>query len=123
MSLINPKQIQGGGTGGGISPNQHEVLRQLIHFIDEGPADGFASGAVKIVTPVPSIFPTSIVWYTDNTLTKIIVSKTITWQGVVPITITWEVYNVDGITVAHTVIDNITYVNNIFESTRIRTIT
>jgi hypothetical protein len=123
MSLINPEQIQGGGGGGGgITPNQHETLRQLIHFISEGPGDGFASGAVKITSPSSSVFPTNIVWYTDNTQTKKIVEKIIVWQGVVPSTITWNVYLTDGVTVAHTVSDVITYTNQIFEISRSRTI-
>jgi hypothetical protein len=33
----------GGGGGSGITENQHETLRHLIHFIDNGPASGFAS--------------------------------------------------------------------------------
>jgi hypothetical protein len=105
-----------------LTPFQHQTLRQLIHFIDEGPADGFITGAYKVTLPTGSIFPTSIIWYEDNTKTKIIVSKAIVWAGIVPATITWQVYNTDGITVAHTVSDSITYVNNIFESTRTRTI-
>jgi hypothetical protein len=110
------------GTGQFLTPYEHQTLRQLIHFIDEGPGDGFISGAYKVTLPSPSVFPTSIIWYEDNTMTKIIVSKTIIWSGVVPITITWQVYNVDGVTVAHTVSDSITYTSNIFESTRTRTI-
>lgn len=110
------------GTGNFLTPFEHQTLRQLIHFIDEGPGDGFLSGAYKVTLPSPSVFPTSIIWYEDNTESKIIVSKTIVWVGVVPTTITWQVYNVDGITVAHTVSDSITYTSHIFESTRTRTI-
>lgn len=112
-----------GSSGGGITPQQHQTLRQLIHFIDEGPGDGFASGAFKEVLPAGSIFPTSIIWYLDVSKTQKLVSKTIVWSGIVPSTITWQVYNVDGVTVAHTVTDNITYVNTIFEQNRTRTIT
>lgn len=105
-----------------LTPFQHQTLRQLIHFVDEGPGDGFTTGAYKVTLPTGSIFPTSIIWYEDNTEAKIIVSKTIVWAGIVPATITWQVYNTDGVTVAHTVSDSITYVNHIFESTRTRTI-
>lgn len=101
---------------------EHETLRQLIHFIDEGPGDGFASGAYKVISPVPSLYPTSVIWYTDNTMSYKIVEKTIVWSGVVPVTITWQVYNIDGVTVAHTVSDSISYTNTIFETTRTRTI-
>lgn len=105
-----------------LSSDEHPTLRQLIHFIDEGPGDGFISGATKIISP-PGLFPTSIIWYTDNNLNKKIVEQTIIWSGIVPSTITWQVYNVDGTTVAHAVSDSITYVNSIFESSRTRTIT
>lgn len=101
----------------------HETIRQLIHFIDEGPGDGFASGAYKVISPASSIFPTNITWYFDSTMSQKIVEKTISWNGVVPITINWEVYNVDGVTVAHTISDSISYTNNIFETHRTRTIT
>lgn len=107
---------------GKLSPYDHEILRQLIHFIDEGPADGFTSGAYKETTPFGAFLPTSVIWYVDNTKTKIIVSESIVWSGIVPITITWEVYKTDGVTVAHTVSDSITYTNTIFEATRTRTI-
>ena len=124
MTRINSSQIGGGVVvGDGITSNQHETLRQLIHFIDEGPADGFASGSYKTITPNASPFPTNVTWYTDTTKNQKIIEKIIDWNGIVPITITWKVYNADGVTVAHTVIDNITYANNIFELSRTRTIT
>ena len=122
LDITIPSSSSSGG-GGGITPFQHQTLRQLIHFIDEGPGDGFASGAVKKTTPAGALLPTSIIWYLDNTLTTKLVEKTIVWTGIVPSTITWKVYNVDGVTVAHTVSDSITYVNTIFEDTRVRTIT
>lgn len=109
-------------SGGGITPFEHETLRQLIHFVDEGPGDGFASGAFKVTLPSPSVFPTSIIWYLDVAMTQKLVEKTVVWNNAVPTIITWRVYNTDGITVAHTVIDNITYTNRVFESTRVRTI-
>jgi hypothetical protein len=108
--------------GGGITESEHETLRQLIHFLSEGPGDGFASGAYKEILPSGNPFPTSIIWYTDSTKTQKIVEKTIVRTGINPTTITWLVYNTDGITVAHTVSDNISYVNNVFEASRIRTI-
>lgn len=106
-----------------LNPARHQTLRQLIHFIDEGPADGFASGAYKTVNPPGSLLPTSIIWYSDNTLSKKIVEQIILWTGIVPSTITWMVYKEDGTTVEHTVSDSITYIQNIFEITRTRTIT
>lgn len=111
--------IDGGGTG--ITADEHATLRQLIHFIDEGPGDGFASGAFKIVTGQP--FPTSIVWYTSLAMTHKLVEKLITYNvNKTPSVITWHMYAIDGATIIHTVSDSITYVNNAFETSRIRTI-
>lgn len=106
---------------GGLTVAEHETLRQLIHFIDEGPGDGFMSGAYKVIVGQP--FPTSVTWYFDNTQTQIIVQKFITYNASqFPISITWNVYNADGVTIAHSITDTITYINNAFESTRTRTI-
>lgn len=105
-----------------VTPLTHETLRQLIHFIDEGPADGFMSGAYKVISPPGILLSTSVIWYVDNTMAKKIVEQDIIWTGIVPTTITWQVYNIDGVTIAHTVSDSITYENNIFETSRTRTI-
>jgi hypothetical protein len=116
QNLIN----QGGG--GGITPTEHETLRQLIHFIDEGPGDGFASGAIKVVLPTGNPFPVYSVWYLDNTMTLKLVEKFITYNAShFPVTIHWNMYDYDGITIVHTVIDTITY-SGPFESTRVRSI-
>ena len=37
------QSIIGSGGGSGINADEHETLRQLIHFIDEGPSHGFAA--------------------------------------------------------------------------------
>src|ERR1019366_3445892 len=60
---------------GGITPTQHETLPQSIHFISDGPAHGFASGAYKEISGMP--FPSNIVWYADSTKSKKIVEKII----------------------------------------------
>lgn len=110
------------GGGGGITPQDHETLRQLIHFIDEGPGDGFASGAFKEVLPSGNPFPTSITWYLDIAKTKKLVEKFVTYNShKFPTTIHWNMYNYDGVTIVHTVIDTITY-NTAFEASRVRTI-
>src|SRR5271154_2679558 len=75
------QSLFGGGGGGGITPMEHETLRQLIHFIDEGPGDGFASGAFKVTLPTSSPFPTSIIWYLDTGETQKLVTKSIVWSG------------------------------------------
>jgi len=115
--------ISSGGGGGGITPSQHETLRQLIHFIDEGPGDGFASGAFKETLPTGNPFPTSITWYLDVGKTKKLVEKFLIYNSSkFPVTIHWNMYDTDGVTIIHTVIDTITY-STAFESTRTRAIT
>jgi hypothetical protein len=108
-------------SGTGLSEATHKVLRQLIHFIDEGPAEGFTSGAYKETLPAASIFPTSVIWWESSSKLKKIVEKTITWTGVNPTTIEWEIYDTDGSTVLATITDAISY-SGIFETTRTRTI-
>jgi len=108
------------GAGGGITAAQHEVLRQLIHFIDSGPGCGFASGAVFEATPVGP-FPTSFVWYDDAAKTKKMVELTVTYTGAFPTTEVWKMYDADGSTVNCTVTDTIGY-TGAFESSRSRVI-
>jgi hypothetical protein len=108
-----------GGGGTGISAEAHKVLRQLIHFIDNGPAEGFASGAYREITG--TTFPTAVVWYTDAGVSKKkIVEKLITWTGSLPTTITWKVYDASEVLLA-TVTDTITYAG-VFEISRTRAI-
>lgn len=109
--------------GSGLTEAQHRALRQLIHFIDEGPADGFASGAYKETLPAGNPFPASIIWWTSAAKTAKIVEKTITRNSnKTPSQIQWKMYDVDGTTVLVTVTDAITYANNVFETSRTRTI-
>lgn len=108
-------------SGGGISEAQHKVLRQLIHFIDDGPAGGFLSGAYKETLPAASPFPTSEIWWESSSKLKKIVELTITWSGATPTTEEWKVYDTDGATVLTTVTDSISY-SGIFETSRTRTI-
>ena len=109
------------GGGGGITEDQHKILRQLIHFVDEGPAEGFTSGAYKETTPTGP-FPTSMIWWESAAKLKKIVERTVTWTGAFPTTDVWKVYAADGSTVLATVSDAISY-SGAFETTRTRTIT
>ena len=106
-------------SGTGLSEATHRTLRQLIHFIDEGPAEGFASGAYRSITG--TVFPTAIVWWTSAAQTSKIVEKLITYTGAFPTTIQWKMYDVDGSTVLATVTDAISY-SGAFETSRTRTI-
>jgi len=105
--------------GGGITEAQHKVLRQLIHFIDDGPAEGFPSGCYKETTPTGP-FPTSEIWWESSSKLKKIVSLDTAWTGVNITQEVWKVYDTDG-TVLATVTDTISY-SGIFETSRNRTI-
>jgi hypothetical protein len=103
----------------GISRQQHKALRQLIHFIDNGPAEGFASGAYRETTG--TTFPTAVIWYDSAGPGKRkIVEKTIAWTGPFPTTITWKIYDSSEVLLA-TVTDAIAY-SGPFETSRTRTI-
>jgi hypothetical protein len=109
-----------GGGGGGITESQHRSLRHLIHFIDNGPAGGFVSGAFREIIDTP--FPSQIIWWTDSFKTDKIVELTITRaSNQNPITEEWKMYNTDGSTILETVTDTIIY-NGPFEIERTRTI-
>lgn len=100
--------------GIGSAGAAHKTLRHLIHFISEGPAEGFASGAYREQLPTGSVFPTSIIWWESSSKLKKIVEKTITRSGggatnVFPTPIVWKIYDTDGTTVLATVSDAITY--------------
>lgn len=106
--------------------DRHRTLRHLIHFIDEGPGDGFVSGSFKVTAPSGSAFPTSIIWYTDSGETEKIVEKLITRAGggatnLKPTPITWIMYDEDGETAIAKVMDDIVY-DGLFEYQRTRTI-
>lgn len=105
--------------GSGLNKSQHDVLRSLIHFIDNGPAEGFASGTYRETTG--TVFPTAIIWWESSSKLKKIVEKTIAYSGPFPSTITWKMYDTDGSTVLLTVTDTISY-SGPFETSRTRTI-
>jgi len=107
------------GTGG-LTPTAHRLLRQLIHFIDDGPAEGFASGAYKETT-YSGIKATAEVWWESGSKLKKIVSLDTTWTGIKKTTEVWKVYDTDGSTVLATVTDTITY-SGLKETSRTRVI-
>jgi len=97
----------------------HKILRQLIHFINTGPAEGFASGAYREVTG--TVFPSAVIWYDKaGAGKKKIVEKTLAYTGAFPTTIVWKIYD-EAETLLATVTDVITYSGN-FETSRLRTI-
>jgi hypothetical protein len=111
-----------GDAGGGITADEHKILRQLIHFIDEGPGGGFASGAYKEILPAANPFPTQTIWWESSLKLQKIVEKNITRNAnQTPATIQWKMYDTDGSTVLETVTDTITY-SGVFEISRTRSI-
>jgi hypothetical protein len=103
-----------------LSPDDHKILRQLIHFIEEGPGEGFASGAYREVTG--TAFPTTIVWWESAAKLKKIVERLITWAAAKATVDKWKIYDsADGSTVLWTVTDTISY-NGVFETNRTRSI-
>jgi len=107
------------GTGK-LDIDDHKTLRHLIHFVDEGPGGGFASGATKQVLPAGSAFPTQIVWK-DAGGNNLVVKNITRNSNQTPATIEWKMYDTDGSTVLATVIDTISY-SGIFEISRTRSI-
>jgi hypothetical protein len=96
----------------------HAALRQLIHFIDNGPAEGFASAYRE---NTGGAFPSSVIWWTSPAKVSKIVEKNITYTGAFPTSFEWKMYDTDGSTVLAVVTDTITY-SGAFESSRTRTI-
>jgi len=107
--------------GGGLTPSQHKTLRHGIHFVDNGPAEGFASGAYRETVGAP--FPSSVVWYVSNAKTEKIVELTLTRNANKSVASKeWKIYDTDGTTVLATITDTITR-SGIFETSRTRAIT
>lgn len=116
----------GGGTAtvtipGGVSSSEHKALRHLIHFIDQGPGDGFASGAYKEQLPTGNPLPTSAIWWESSAKTQKIVEQIVTYTGARIATSQWKMYDEDGVTVNATVTDTFAY-SGAVESTRTRAI-
>lgn len=100
----------------------HRSVRDLIHFIDDGPALGFASGAFKETLPSADPFPTSEIWWESAAKLEKIVELTITRDAQKkPTTEVWQMYDTNGVTVLETVTDTIAY-SGPFETTRTRAI-
>lgn len=106
----------------GVTEAAHKTLRQLIHFIDEGPAEGFASGAYLEVLPSGDPFPTSAIWWESAAKLKKIVSEVVTYNSNKTLaTSQWKIYDTDGVTALSTITDTYSY-SGVFETSRTRTI-
>jgi hypothetical protein len=93
-------------------------------YIGDGPVSILFNGAIHTTT-YSGIKITAATWFTAvDQLHKIFeVLYSYTGNNIVPNTITQNLYALDGVTVLHSIVDTITYQNNIFESVRNRTIT
>lgn len=107
-----------------INSTEHTTLRQLIHLTEEGgPFEGFTLGSYRESLPTGDPFPTSVIWWETSAKLKKIVEETVTYNSQKLITTDqWKVYNTDGVTVAKTATDTISY-SGVFETNRTRTIT
>jgi hypothetical protein len=102
----------------GFTEDDHKTVRQLIHFIEDGPAEGFASGAYRETTG--TAFPTAVIWYDKaGAGKKKIVETLITWTGAFPTEIVWKIYDAAEVLLA-TITDTVTY-SGAFETSRVRT--
>lgn len=122
QALIDIANATTGGSSS-LTDQRHKTLPQLIHLADSGggPFEGFTTGATRVTTG--GAFPTSVIWYTDSSLTSKIVEKQITYNSNrTPATIYWAAYAADGVTVLATASDAINYTGS-FEINRTRTLT
>lgn len=105
-----------GPTGPGLGSSDHERLRQLIHFIDDGPGAGFPSGAFKEVLGRP--FPTGVIWWESSAkVNKIYEKLMILNQQNSPTGITYATYT--GGQLYQAVSEQIVY-SGVFEVSRTR---
>jgi len=101
-----------------LTSGTHRNLPQLIHLAENGPYEGFATGATLDIGPQP--FPTASIW--KAAAGQKIVEKFWTRNNnKTPSTIQWKVYAEDGTTLLATVTDTITY-QGTFETSRTRAI-
>jgi len=106
-----------------VNRTYHPKVRQLIHFIEHGPSEGFATGAYFEVLPTGDPFPTSEIWYESAAKAKKIVELATVWYPNKTInTETWTVYDTDGITPLGSVTDTYAY-SGVFVSSITRAIT
>lgn len=102
--------------------HDHSGVLHLIHFIDNGPAEGFTTGAFKEILPVNSPFPLTMTWWTSSGKTIKIVEKTITrGSNQFPTTVMWKMYNSSNVVLA-TVTDTYDYSGGLLTPTVTRTI-
>jgi len=122
--ITNGLEVTGNGLNG-LTDAEHKTLRQLIHLADGvgGPMEGFASGAYREILPTSDPFPTSIIWWESSAKLQKIIDKTIIYDANKRIiSITFKVYDENGLLLA-TVTDTLSYSgSSMFENSRTRII-
>lgn len=109
-------------TSTGSLPNAviHETLRQLIHLSnDDGPRGDQWPGTL-ICDRDSSPFPSGSIWWLSSARTHKVAQSIITRNSLrLPVTIQWLAYETDGVSVAESYTDTITY-SGVFEVSRTR---
>lgn len=103
----------------GIDDNEHKSLRQLMHFLDDGPGDGFSNNPYKEI--YGGLFPSRITWWTDSNKNYKIFQTEITRSGVFPITQSYKIYTSIG--TLSSVATDVIYYSGSIEVSRIRYLT
>ena len=102
-----------------ITSGSHERLRQLVHFVDQGPTIGQATFYKQVINP--GMFPTTASWCLDAGFTQKFVEQRVVWANNVITQSIWQIWDDNG-NPSEMITDVITYVSGIFESSRTRTI-
>lgn len=103
------------GTGG-LTVEAHKIIRHIIHFMEEGPAEGSYKESAW-----SGILPTNETWWETSSKIDKIYEVNYTYTGINPTTIERKIYDTDGDLLV-TVTDTVTY-SGILEDTRTRVVT
>lgn len=108
-SPASPIELLNQVAGGGITAAQHRSLRQLIHFVSDGPTTGFTAALTR--EQDGTLFPTEIRWKENGVLLlkKQIERSAGGATNLKPTPITWTLYDTDGTTQLEVATDTITY--------------
>lgn len=90
----------------------HQSLLDVIHFLNDGPGDGWASGAV-CQDNYSGLLLVSSTWYTDATQSKRIVAQSWTYSGLLIATEKTILYAADGVSIVRSVTDTYSYSGSI----------
>ena len=86
----------------------HQSLLDVIHFLPEGPGDGWASGSYQVLAMNGPLLA-SDTWYTDSSQSKKIVATAYTYSGPLCVQAKLTLYATDGVTLVRTVTDVFSY--------------